>query len=147
MKAILTPILLLQAIKEYIEVLVSDNAQTKPAIHIGFLPHRNKDNSGESEFPFVIVRPEAGNDQQDDSKVTVKLIFGVKAEDQQGFIDLFNLMEQVRIALLRQRIINRRYKMELPYKWEFFDEQPYPEWYGQATTIWILPAIQEEVFL
>ncbi|MEK3770118.1 hypothetical protein MKY14_16320 [Paenibacillus sp. FSL R5-0887] len=125
-------------------MLVSKNVDKPPAVHIGFLPQKNRENAEISEFPFILVRPSTGDDQQDSSKVTVKLVFGVKAEDQQGFIDLFNIMEQVRIEFLRQRIINRRYKMELPYKWEFFDEQPYPEWYGQATTIWTLPAIQEE---
>ncbi|WP_440831781.1 hypothetical protein [Paenibacillus sp. 22594] len=135
---------MLQAIKKYIEELVSDNVQTKPAVHIGFLPPKTKETAGESEFPFILVRPTVGEDKQDDSKVTVKLIFGVKAEDSQGFVDLFNLMEQLRISLQRQRIIEKRFRLELPYKWEFYDEQPYPEWLGEATTIWTLPTIQQE---
>lgn len=144
MLKISTPVLLLKAIQEYIQELVSDNVQGIPSVHIGFLPQKNRENAEISEFPFIIIRPAVREDQHDSSRVTVKLVFGVKSEDQQGFIDLFNIMEQVRIALLKQRIINRRYRMELPFKWEFFDEQPYPEWYGQATTIWTLPAIQEE---
>ncbi|WP_052087647.1 hypothetical protein [Paenibacillus wynnii] len=143
--AISTPILLLRAIKEFIQQTVEGDVQMSPSIHVGYLPQRNKDNLQDSEFPFILVRPGVGEDQQDNSKVTIKLIFGAKAEDDEGFMDLLNTMEQIRIALLRKRIINNRFKLELPYKWEFFDEQPYPEWYGIATTVWTLPSIQEEV--
>lgn len=139
-----TPILLLQALREHLEALVSDNVKVQPKVHIGFLPPKNKDNENISDFPFIIIRPHTGKDLQDNSKVTVKFVFGTKSEDPEGFIDLFSLMEQVRIDLQRRRIIDRRYRLELPYDWEFYEEQPYPEWYGQAVTTWTLPAIQEE---
>ncbi|XGZ04738.1 hypothetical protein ACDZ28_04025 [Paenibacillus sp. RS8] len=147
MSPISTPLLLLQALKDHLQALVSDNAQVKPTIHVGFLPPKDKDNENISEFPFIIIRPHVGKDQQDNSKITVKLVFGTKSEDPEGFMDLFGIMEQVRFDLQSRRIINRRFKMDLPYDWEFFEEQPYPEWYGQATTIWTLPAIQEEGLL
>lgn len=147
MSQISTPILLLQALRDHLQALVSDNVKVKPAVHIGFLPPKNKDNENISDFPFIIIRPHTGKDQQDDSKITVKIVFGTKSDDPEGFLDLFSLMEQVRIDLQRRRIIDRRYRLEFPYDWEFYEEQPYPEWYAQAVTTWTLPAIQEEGFL
>ncbi|WP_143191819.1 hypothetical protein [Paenibacillus sp. P46E] len=114
-----------------------------PAVHLGFLPRRSKDNADTAEFPYILVRPAIGIDN-DDCKITVHLLFGSMADDDQGFLDLFNQMERVRIALLKQQIIDHRFRIELPYKWEFPPEQPEPYTIGLITTIWTLPTVQPE---
>lgn len=140
MRGISTPILLIQAIKGFLEELVQDSVIPKPAVHLGYLPRQTKDNADKPEFPYILVRPATGIDN-DDCKVTVHLIFGSEADDDQGFLDVFNQMERVRIALLEQQIIDRRFRLELPYKWEFPPEQPEPYTIGLVTTIWTLPTV------
>lgn len=122
---------------------MKDGVIDVPAVHLGFLPRKNRDNADAPEFPYIIVRPAIGIDN-DDCKVTVHLLFGSMADDDQGFLDMFNQMERVRIALLKQEVIERRFRMEAPYKWEFPPEQPEPYTIGLVTTIWTLPAVQKE---
>ncbi|MDF9845562.1 MULTISPECIES: hypothetical protein [unclassified Paenibacillus] len=135
--------MLIQAIKSFLEELVKDSVIAMPAVHLGYLPRKNKDNAKEPEFPYILVRPATGIDQND-CKVTVHLIFGSESEDDQGFLDLFNQMERVRIALLKQPIVDKRFRMELPFKWEFPPEQPEPYTIGLVTTIWTLPTVLSE---
>lgn len=140
----MTVLLALRAIKSFLEGELSGDITVKPAIHIGFLPQKNRENANESEYPFIIVRPMDCEDAEFNS-TTIKLIFGTKAEDDEGYQDCLNIMERTRIALLKKRILDQRYRLETPYKWKFFEEQPHPEWIGEAVTRWTLPTVIEEV--
>lgn len=142
----MTPILLIEALKEFISGVVADMVlPTTPTVHLGYLPSKTKENAGQSDMNFIIIRPLSGEDQEDRNKVTVKLLFGTESQDDDGFMDVFNVMETVRIALLKKRIIEHLFPLELPYKWKFFEEQPQPDWFGEAETIWALPTVQQEV--
>lgn len=140
MSGISTPILLIMAIQNFLKELVKDSVIAKPAVHLGYPPRKNKDNADKEVFPYILVRPGEGIDNED-CKVKVHLIFGSEADDDQGFLDVFNQMERVRIALLEEPILDKRFKMELPFKWEFPPEQPEPYTIGLVTTIWALPTV------
>lgn len=139
-------VLALQSLKKFIESELEGDVTTVPAVHIGYLPKKTHVNVEENEFPFVILRPLEGEDSDHETGfATIKLLFGTKSDDDEGFIDVLNVMERVRIALLKKRVLDQRYRLELPYKWKFHEEQPEPEWIGEATTKWLLPTVHEEV--
>ncbi|MGG1638226.1 hypothetical protein [Paenibacillus sp. NRS-1760] len=140
-----TPILLSGAIKRFIEGVLAENVSQQPQVFEFVLPQKTHQNMNAEDYPFVIVRVINGEDQEDQHKVTVNLIFGTKSEQEAGFQDVLNLMERVRVAFRKRRTLDNQFRVELPYKWTLFEDQPYPEWIGQAITTWTLPTISEEV--
>ncbi|MDU5945827.1 MAG: hypothetical protein E6Z15_01970 [Paenibacillus macerans] len=140
-----TPILLSGAIKRFIEGVLADYVSEQVQVHEGYLPTKTAENIHTPDYPYVIVRLHTGDAQDSGHTVSVLLYFGTKSEDDEGFKDVLNVMEHVRIALLKQRVIENQFRMELPYTWELFEGQPQPEWVGMAKTKWTLPAVLEEV--
>ncbi|OBZ08049.1 hypothetical protein [Bacillus sp. FJAT-26390] len=144
-----TPILLSGAIKRFIEAVIADNVSQQPAVHEFYLPEKVLGNQNVPEFPYIIVRLHKGETQADGHKVIVNLYFGTKSEDAEAPKDVFNVMERVRLALLKNRTLERQFRLEVEqpnaYKWEFFEGQPSPEYIGQAITTWTIPTITEEV--
>lgn len=124
---------------------MSDNASQQPAVHEFYLPEKSLGNQNVPEFPYIIVRMHKGETQSDAHKVIVNLLFGTKSEDQEAPKDVLNVMERVRLAFLKNRTLEGQFRLELPYKWEFYEGQPVPEYIGQAITTWTLPTITEEV--
>jgi len=57
-----------------------------------------------------------------------------------------NLIEHIRQALFRKRIIGKKYRIEYPFKWEQPEEQTYPYWMAEMTTTWTVPRPIEEVY-
>jgi len=159
----MTAAMLLRAICEFLRRLLAEYAAAKgydgrftpPRVFEWYLPFKNPKAPEKIDFPYVVARIVNGEDSQDlniGSTVQVKLSFGVYDEGERvdGFLqpsgayDLMNLMEHVRIGLLRQRIIDNRFWIETPYKWSIPEEQPYPLWVGEATTIWKVQSVTEQ---
>ncbi|MDQ0114360.1 hypothetical protein [Paenibacillus harenae] len=141
----MTPTLLSKAIKDFIEKLFSDAVTVKPSVYEGYLPKRTVENQDEPDYPFILVRMTKGKQTDDAHAVIVKLIVGVKAIDEAEFLNALNVMDRVRIAFSRQRVLASQFRLELPFEWELFEEQPHPEYLGQAIMNWTLPSVTEEV--
>lgn len=141
----MTPALLLMAIQHFLSETLADNVVTIPAVHIGYLPSKTASNRDQPEYPFIIVRALEGK-VTDEHKVKVKLLFGTKSNDDEGYLDVLNLVERVRIAILRSGVLERKYRLdnEQPLMWKLYEEQPQPEWVAEATMTWLLPTIREE---
>ncbi|TGV00499.1 hypothetical protein EN829_057710 [Mesorhizobium sp. M00.F.Ca.ET.186.01.1.1] len=148
----MTPVLLMHSLKAFLEEVVADVELTspkgifaRPQIFLEALPQRKAD-SQEEDYPFIIVRAAGGEDMEDGSTASLSLIFGTYSKDDDGFMDVLNIIECVRQALLKCRVVGKSFRMELPLKWKLFDEQPYPAWVGEMNTMWTIPQVQEEVF-
>ncbi|MEC0269061.1 hypothetical protein [Paenibacillus anseongense] len=127
------------------ELILKDRVGGTPQVHIGYLPQKTATNAQNGDFPYIIVRALKGSDEDEKGcGTTVKLLFGTQSTDDDGFMDVLNVMEDVRIALLKKRLLDHRYDMQLPYQWQLFEEQPSPEWIGEAMTTWTLPTILRE---
>ncbi|MFH5187112.1 hypothetical protein ACHHV8_33520 [Paenibacillus sp. TAB 01] len=133
----------LRHITEHFMLNVPKSGVCAPHVHAGYLPQQQSGSENVSDFPYIIVRILDGQDQ-DESIVRIKLLFGIFSRDDNGFVDVLNLMEKVRQSLLKDRVVDNRYRLELPYKWKLFEDQPYPEWIGEADTTWMIPTILEE---
>lgn len=147
----MTPLMLQDALCDFLKgvvgsYLLDTNRQTTKAPQVvpSYLPLKGTTDT--ADFPFVIVRMSSEEDTGDRAKVTVKIIVGVYAEDiAQGSGDLMNILERIRQALFKKRVIDKRFRIEYPFSWQVPDEQPYPEWLAVITTNWTVPRPIEEV--
>lgn len=141
---------------EYAAAKGDDGRFTPPQVFEWYLPFKNPKAPEKIDFPYVVARVVSGEDSRDlnvGSTVQVKLFFGVYDEGERvdgllhptGAYDLINLMEHVRIGLQRQQVIGNRFRIEMPYKWSIPEEQPYPLWVGEATTIWTVQSVTEQM--
>ena len=88
----------------------------------------------ESLFPCVIVKLGEVVDKEagalDQTRVDVQFIIGVydDAKDCQGYRDVYNIIEVIRQDLLTMpsRVLDKRYRLEMPMKSYLFDEQAWP---------------------
>lgn len=156
----MTAHLLLKALCVFLQNIVSDYASAQgekgefktPQVFDWYLPFKNPKVPEKIDFPYIVGRIIDGEDAVD-SKVKIELSFGVYNEGTKvnefvhpdGAYDLLNLMEHVRIALLEQGLIDGKFQIEKPYKWNIPEDQPYPLWVGQAQTIWNVQSVMENI--
>ena len=109
--------------------------------------------SAMKKAPYILHQLITGKDQQTpgtrtDSSVQIRSIFCVYNEnEQEGGLMLLNLMERVRIPLLRQLVIDKRYKLLLDPAMEalIYPEDSAPYFAGEMVSTWKIPAIEREV--
>ncbi len=110
----------------------ADKAITVYAQHIN-----DGDFENDTYYPLIIVSIQKVEDgetaQMDGSFATVSLTFGVYGEDGEAWMDLLNIMEHVRQWLLKKRTVGKKFRLQLPTKWEAIEAQPYPFWFGYGT--------------
>ncbi|MCZ8520129.1 MULTISPECIES: hypothetical protein [Paenibacillus] len=148
----MTPVILIDALRDRLQALLAEyQMETKegqrrsPQVVTGYLPQQLAGEENPSEYPFIIVRPFKGKDAMEGGHMSVRLIFGTYRDDDDGFYYVMNLMERVRQHLQKRRGLGGVFRLELPYEWQVFEEQPMPHWVGEAITLWSIPTIQEEV--
>lgn len=107
----------------------------------------------ERQVPYIIVQLAEGTDIQNagqtiDASAEVRLVFAVYCRDEEeGSMHLLNLMERVRIALLRTVIIGGMYEIDLT---KGVDAMPYPDdtapyYIGSMDFTVKTPAVEREV--
>ena len=98
----------------------------------------------ESKFPCVIVHFDESIDREentlDANRINMRILVGTYDEsaDCQGYRDVLNIIERIRQDLLTMpsRVLDSRYRLEMPLKSYLFDEQPWPVYFGQIETVW-----------
>ena len=103
--------------------------------------------------PYVLHQLITGMDQQPQgqrSKSTAKVrsICCVYNDDEQaGGLMLLNLMERMRIALLKQVVIGKQFTLDLDAGLEMmvYPDDTAPYYVGEMISTWKLPAIEREV--
>ena len=110
-----------------------------PRIVNGFLPPKRSGNGELDDFPFVLVRPEAGTGDRESEEVRVNIIVGCYSEEYDGFEYGVNVIERIKekICALPAETLDQRYQMRYPIKWNMVPEQPWPQWQIDMETIWI----------
>ncbi|HQA07578.1 MAG TPA: hypothetical protein PLM20_07575 [Syntrophomonadaceae bacterium] len=146
----LTPLLLLEELKLFLECVVADykletnRGQAKaPQVVEGWLPP--KESTDVPDVPYVMPRLIEGEDNADESQVNIKILVGTYSEDIDGWKDAVNVILRIRQCLLINRTLGKKFRMELPLKWKLFEEQPYPIWIGEIITIWTVALPIEQV--
>ena len=138
----MTPLFLLEALREVIyEKIKGMTIEERPVqVRTGFLPPKiNKPDSDpdeENTVPFVLVRLLEGEDTFDHAGVTVAIYVCTWSESEKGWRDAVNVMMAIRLLLEQYPTLDERYRLEYPFKWKMFEDQPWPEWFGAITTKW-----------
>ncbi len=109
--------------------------------------------SATKKAPYILHQLMTGQDRQTEgnrpeSSAQVRSIFCVYSSDEQeGGLMLLNLMERLRIALLRQVDLEHRFSLDLSVDLETFiypdDTAPY--FMGEMISAWKLPTVKREV--
>lgn len=121
-----------------------------PAVYLMRLPDTE---SYTKKAPYIIIQAVTGNDEQPSgdtvqSECGVRLVFCVYDEDgQQGSMRLLEVMERVRIALLRRPVIGKRYQLDLQQKLQMlvYTDDIYPYYGGEIYTVWRMPSPDREI--
>lgn len=161
----MTRAILLDGLKEFTEQAISElllpvkkekgekGAELRPAdVYKMRLPDSN---SAKKKVPYILHQVITGKDQQKrgmlcEAEATIRSIFSVYCEDEQeGALLLLNLMERLRIELLKKIIIAGQFRLLLDEGLEFLiypaDTAPY--YSGEMVSKWRLPAVEREVIL
>lgn len=147
----MTPAFLVDSLCVYLRELLrdyvleaQDGTRQSPSILSGYL--RAGENFGGLTAPFVLVGAVKGRDTSERTSVQVNIAIGAYAEDADGlWRGPLNMLEHIRQALFKQRIIARRFSIELPLRWEISREHTFPECLAVMTTNWTVARPIEEV--
>ncbi|MDR1471566.1 MAG: hypothetical protein LBS75_03500 [Synergistaceae bacterium] len=102
-------------------------------------------------FPAIVVRPVKfiGADEADFwGMLTVVLSVGAfdeSPECSEGVKRVLNIMERCRQLFEKERILESRYKINLPVQYELYDESVRPFWFGEMITEWRVKALVQEL--
>lgn len=157
----MTPLDLLDALKEYIE------RETKDII----LPVRVDRKSGEQKerpaevykmrlptkeaqtqrIPYILLQFIKSTDSQEpgqrpESRCMVRIIVATYSEDEaDGALCVLNLLTRIRIAFLRDGIVADRYMIAQPIEMIVYPDGTPPYYLGEMMTEWVMPIVESEV--
>jgi hypothetical protein len=161
----MTRAILLDRLKEFTEQAISglllptkkergeNKIECRPAdVYKMRLPDSN---AAKKKAPYIIHQVITGKDRQKsgslcESETTIRSIFCVYGEDEQeGALLLLNLMERLRIELLKKIIIAGQFQLLLDDSGIetliYPDDNTAPFFAGEMVSRWRLPAVEREV--
>ena len=155
----MTRVMLLRALKDFtldatrdllLPVRVQsaeEEPQERPAeVHLMRLPDSS---AAKKKAPYIIHQVITGKDEQKPGKrqtssAEVRSIFCVyDPDEEEGGLLLLNLMERVRIALLKQGVLDSRYQLDLEAGLETvsYPDDTAPYYAGEMASRWRLPEL------
>jgi hypothetical protein len=93
-------------------------------------------------FPAVVIRPvkfTGGSEGDMWGELTVIISVGTFDESDEcaeGPKQIINILERSRQLFEKRRILDSRYKVNLPITYELYDESVRPFWFGEMITEW-----------
>jgi hypothetical protein len=102
-------------------------------------------------IPYILIQALTATDTQEDGEYPgaacdvriVAVTYG--ADYGKGARDVMNVIERLRIALLREQVIDRRFQLSMPLERAYYPGDTAPYFGGEMITKWILPQVQREV--
>lgn len=112
--------------------------------------------AAQKKAPYILHQVVTSKDQQPsgdevESFTTVRSIFCVYCDDEQeGGLMLLNLMERVRISLLKEIVIGKQFELDLDpggagIECLVYPDDTAPYFLGEMATTWKMPKIKREV--
>lgn len=117
--------------------------QTPIKVYPGYTPIRDR---AQEDGSFVYALATEVEDTMEGSKAHVEIGASIYDSDTaNGYRSLFNVLEHIRQALLVNRTIGGKHRLQLPMQTQVVEEQPYPQWQGKITCTYSLGQPQEEI--
>jgi hypothetical protein len=172
----MTPIVLLERLKEFIQANTEDiilavrpvKNKTLPTaprpqggaaaevteraaeVHLMRLPDKDAE---ENRIPYIVLQFITGTDaqepgKQEDSESKVRIIIATYSDnDSEGAMDVLNLITRIRNALLKAGEIGRQFLLRKPLEYLVYPDDTSPYFFGELMTIWEMPTIKREVIV
>ena len=48
-------------------------------------------------------------------------------------------MNRIKLKLFEKRILDKKFRIEYPFKITLYEDQPYPQWMCEGISTWIIP--------
>lgn len=111
--------------------------------------------AAKKKAPYILHQLITGKDEQRsgeraESRAMIRTIFCVYHDnEQEGSLALLNLMERLRIELLRKAVIGNQFQLDLDASLEtlVYPDDTAPFFAGEIVSTWKLPAVEREVIL
>lgn len=132
-----------------------EKSYVHPSVPLIHMAHKNFDPAG-YRVPFLSVMFDSDDDDDGDRTMSIRLVGGVYGggnyagdidpegiPDNQGYLDLLNLLEKAKTALLRETVIGGASTVRKPVRMQMYDDaDTWPYWYGSLTFDVALPPAQ-----
>lgn len=159
----MTPDVLLNALKQFIEENTRDlilpvrvrgngNGAEQKERAAEIYKMRLPDVESETKrIPYILLQYLQGIDEQKtgespESTCKVRIVLAAYDENgETGALNLLNLMTRVRVALLKQGMINEQFCLLPPLENLIYPDSPPPYYLGEIMTNWTMPTIHREV--
>lgn len=96
------------------------------------------------DFPHVIVQAVKGKIEQEETHITVRLLFAAYDEnpDSHGYQDVLNMIEAAALPITSfgQGALDKTYPIVLPIEWNLIEAETFPHFLGEMVTMWQLPS-------
>ncbi len=130
-----------EAVKDY-KLAAEGQEDKKVTVYAQHIPDEFFED--DTYYPMVVAAINKIEDGSEDSPaamstITVGLTFAVYGEDRYAWNDLLSVMERTRQRLVDKRLLNNRFRLQFPVKWETVEAQPYPYWFGYGTLEYSMP--------
>ena len=137
-----------------VELQEDDEAQPPPRAAEVYSMGLPEFAQAEKKAPLIIHQIITANDVWPEgraepvSKAVVRTVFGIYHPDsQEGPLALLGLMERVRLALWRQRVLGKQFWLDMKAGTDYliYDKQLPPFYAGEMLTTWSLHSVKLEV--
>lgn len=144
----MTPILCAQSVADMLQKEFEGYVSTEPktanngiTICTGFLAKTRTAAEKQTRCPRIVIRPvKVTNSEDSKSTVELQILTVTYCEDMDdGHMELYNLMERVRQAVLFNRIVADMNLLQLPVESVVPEEQPWPCWWGWMNASYDVP--------
>lgn len=160
----MTRVSLLEALKVETEVATADllmpvamqkedKEEPKDRAAKVYLMRVPSSSEAKKKVPYILHQFITGDDEQaagklDTSTAIIRSVFAVYNKDEEvGGLTLLNLMERLRIHLLKKVVIDGKFELDKELKVEclVYPDDTAPYYAGEMITRWKLPAVEREV--
>lgn len=145
----MTIIEVMENLAAHIRAAVSEYSTTQKAgdlpveVYAGPPPVRT--NSAEQRSFIYCAVTDFEDKESGESTAKIEIGFSIYDKDEaDGWRSIYNLVEHVRQAVLKKRILGSRNALLLPLKGELIFVQPFPQWQARLTATYTIGHIDEE---
>jgi hypothetical protein len=101
--------------------------------------------------PYILLQWLNGEDTQDEGKYPnstckIRVVVVTYSPDYgKGKIDVLNILERLRVSLLKEQIIGSMFQLAMPLERVVYPDDQAPYFDGEMMTNWLLPTVGREI--
>ncbi|MFI3255431.1 MAG: hypothetical protein R3Y63_14020 [Eubacteriales bacterium] len=131
--------------------VVSDGAESKTRTPIIYKMRVPTKEAEIQQIPYIVVQHLKGKDERDENGIAsctavIRILIATYSENQEeGAISVENIINRIRIPLLKQGIIAKKYLVNMPLEYVIYPDPIPPYYLGEMITNWQVPPVEREV--